>query len=161
MKECTLITAKECPKRVLHLSLDVTGSGMEFLPGDAAGVCPANDPSIVDGLLEHLQLDGSLCAPNNPPSMPSCCTQVVLAPLQLPCNSSAAVCVASNSMNSCYDTAVATSCITLVLRENFVMYRLGRSTYALSVLHIQSADAVGLWCPMHLSGCEDYASLLL
>lgn len=85
VKECTLMTAKECPKRVLHMSLDVTGSGMEFLPGDAAGVCPANDPSIVDGLLEHLQLDGSLCAPNNPPSMPGCCTQVVLAPSAPPC----------------------------------------------------------------------------
>ena len=64
VKECKLMTAKECPKRVLHMSLDVTGSGMEFLPGDAAGVCPANDPTLVDGLLEHLKLDGSQYASN-------------------------------------------------------------------------------------------------
>jgi sulfite reductase (NADPH) flavoprotein alpha-component len=66
VKECTLMTAKECPKRVLHISLDVSDSGMTFLPGDAAGVCPGNDPGQVDALLAHLKFDGAQCAPSPP-----------------------------------------------------------------------------------------------
>lgn len=53
------MTANECPKRVLHISMDVSNSGITFLPGDAAGVCPGNGPTLVDGLLGRLQIDGS------------------------------------------------------------------------------------------------------
>ena len=57
------MTHKECPKRVLHLSLDISTAGMAFQPGDAVGVCPSNEPHIVDELLSTIALDGSECAP--------------------------------------------------------------------------------------------------
>ncbi len=44
--------------QVLHLELDVAGSGMAFAPGDAIGVLPQNDASLVAALLERLGLDG-------------------------------------------------------------------------------------------------------
>lgn len=57
------MTHKECPKRVLHLSLDISTAGMAFQPGDAVGVCPSNEPWIVDELLSTIAVDGSQCAP--------------------------------------------------------------------------------------------------
>eukprot|EP00899_Mesostigma_viride_P019348 jgi/Mesvir1/27414/Mv07211-RA.2 len=45
-------------RRVLHLELDVTGSGLTYLPGDAVGVLPENDPAGVQPLIERLGLDG-------------------------------------------------------------------------------------------------------
>lgn len=47
-----------CSLQVLHVELDVAGSGMAFAPGDAIGVLPQNDASLVAALLERLGLDG-------------------------------------------------------------------------------------------------------
>lgn len=63
VSENRLMTHKECPKRVLHISLDVAAAGMAFQPGDAVGVCPSNEPHLVDELLSILTIDGSQCAP--------------------------------------------------------------------------------------------------
>lgn len=43
---------------MLHLELDLSGSGMRYSPGDSLGVLPENDPALVEGLLERLGLDG-------------------------------------------------------------------------------------------------------
>lgn len=43
---------------MLHLELDVAGSGMAFAPGDAIGMLPQNDAALVAALLERLGLDG-------------------------------------------------------------------------------------------------------
>eukprot|EP00892_Ulva_mutabilis_P009896 jgi/Ulvmu1/7279/UM035_0067.1 len=61
VSENRLMTHKECPKRVLHISLDVASAGMSFQPGDAVGLRPSNEPHIVDKLLSTLSADGSQC----------------------------------------------------------------------------------------------------
>lgn len=63
LAESRRLTAAACDKRVLHVSLDVAGAGMQFEPGDAFSVHPSNDPALVRGLLDHLGADGSQCAP--------------------------------------------------------------------------------------------------
>lgn len=59
--EKRLMTHGQCPKRVLHISLDISSAGMSFKPGDAIGMCPANEPHIVDELLSTLSIDGNQC----------------------------------------------------------------------------------------------------
>lgn len=43
---------------MLHLELDISKSGIRYLPGDSLGVLPENDPALVGALLERLGLDG-------------------------------------------------------------------------------------------------------
>lgn len=43
---------------MIHLELDVSGSGIRFAPGDALGLLPQNDPALVQALLERLGLQG-------------------------------------------------------------------------------------------------------
>lgn len=44
--------------QVLHLEVDLSGSGMQYQPGDSLGVSPVNDSALVNGLLERLGVDG-------------------------------------------------------------------------------------------------------
>lgn len=39
---------------MLHLELDVAGSGMQYNPGDSVGVLPENSDALVDGVLQRL-----------------------------------------------------------------------------------------------------------
>lgn len=60
-RACLLLnspTGPRCSLQVLHVELDVAGSGMAFAPGDAIGVLPQNDASLVAALLERLGLNG-------------------------------------------------------------------------------------------------------
>jgi NADPH-ferrihemoprotein reductase len=56
--EASLMTAVDSDRRVLHLGMDVTGSGMRYSPGDSIGVVAQNDETLVDGLLERLGAGG-------------------------------------------------------------------------------------------------------
>ncbi|GHP03156.1 hypothetical protein PPROV_000191100 [Pycnococcus provasolii] len=44
-------------RKVMHVELDVAGSGIRYNPGDAVGVSPENDPSLVDSVLSRLGLN--------------------------------------------------------------------------------------------------------
>ncbi|WP_132993849.1 diflavin oxidoreductase [Gordonia zhaorongruii] len=52
--ENTLLTAPESSKEVRHLVLDIDGSGLEYVPGDAVNVTPANEPALVGAIIERL-----------------------------------------------------------------------------------------------------------
>lgn len=52
-------TASDVDRRVVHIQFDLSGSGIEYGPGDSLGVLPENDSALVDALLAHLGLDGS------------------------------------------------------------------------------------------------------
>jgi sulfite reductase alpha subunit-like flavoprotein len=43
---------------VLHIELDVRGSGISYSAGDSLAVAPANSPQLVEALLQRLGLDG-------------------------------------------------------------------------------------------------------
>lgn len=45
--------------QVLHLELDLAGSGMEYQPGDSLGVTALNEDGLVDALLARLGANGS------------------------------------------------------------------------------------------------------
>lgn len=51
------LTGRGSDKHTLHLELALEDSGLEYLPGDAVGVVPQNDPVHVDELIETLKLD--------------------------------------------------------------------------------------------------------
>lgn len=51
------ITAGDGSKDVRHLEIDLTGSGIDYEPGDALGVVPRNPPALVDAVLGTLRLD--------------------------------------------------------------------------------------------------------
>jgi sulfite reductase (NADPH) flavoprotein alpha-component len=42
-------------KHTLHIELSLTGSGIQYQPGDALGIVPRNDPSYVDEFLAAMQ----------------------------------------------------------------------------------------------------------
>ncbi len=52
--ENTLLTAPESSKEVRHLVLDIAGSGLDYQPGDAVNVTPANEPALVAALIDRL-----------------------------------------------------------------------------------------------------------
>jgi len=41
-------------KETRHLELSIEGSGFEFRPGDSLGICPQNDPKLVDELIGEM-----------------------------------------------------------------------------------------------------------
>jgi sulfite reductase (NADPH) flavoprotein alpha-component len=56
--ENRLLTGPGSEKETRHIVLDLTGSGVEYLPGDSAGILPVNTCDAVDLVLERLQLTG-------------------------------------------------------------------------------------------------------
>mmetsp|Transcript_17221 Transcript_17221/g.51507 ORF Transcript_17221/g.51507 Transcript_17221/m.51507 type:complete len:883 (-) Transcript_17221:2276-4924(-) len=58
VREASVITAADSDRRVLHMGLDVTGSGMQYQPGDSVGVVVQNQDDLVDALLKRLGADG-------------------------------------------------------------------------------------------------------
>ncbi|WIG56661.1 MAG: Sulfite reductase [NADPH] flavoprotein alpha-component [Rhodanobacteraceae bacterium] len=52
------ITAEGSRKDVRHLEIDLSGSGLDYEPGDALGVVPRNPEPLVDAVLHALHLDG-------------------------------------------------------------------------------------------------------
>ncbi len=59
------ITAAQSTKEIYHLELDLSTSGLHYLPGDSLAIKPSNPSSAVDAVISGLQLSAS--------------TQVVLA----------------------------------------------------------------------------------
>ncbi|MBM7366594.1 diflavin oxidoreductase [Gordonia hydrophobica] len=49
-----LLTAPESDKEVRHLVLDIEGSGLDYEPGDAVNVTPANEPALVAAIIDRL-----------------------------------------------------------------------------------------------------------
>ncbi|MBZ5875863.1 assimilatory sulfite reductase (NADPH) flavoprotein subunit [Chromohalobacter israelensis] len=52
------LNTEDSDKQTLHVELSLEESGLEYLPGDAVGIVPQNDPDYVDELLAALRLDG-------------------------------------------------------------------------------------------------------
>lgn len=52
------LTGEGAAKNTKHYEIDLTGSGMEFLPGDSLAIMPTNDPKLIDLLLEALGFTG-------------------------------------------------------------------------------------------------------
>jgi sulfite reductase (NADPH) flavoprotein alpha-component len=58
------LTCAGAVKNTRHYEIDLTGSGMEYLPGDSLAVMPVNDPALVDAILTHLGFSGGEELPN-------------------------------------------------------------------------------------------------
>jgi sulfite reductase (NADPH) flavoprotein alpha-component len=56
--ENRLLTGPGSEKETRHIELDLTGSGIEYLPGDSAGILPVNPCDAVELVLERLQFTG-------------------------------------------------------------------------------------------------------
>ena len=41
----------------MHIELSLRDSGLSYIPGDALGMIPSNDPELVDALLEQMNWD--------------------------------------------------------------------------------------------------------
>jgi sulfite reductase (NADPH) flavoprotein alpha-component len=52
------ITADGSSKDVRHIEIDLSGSGLDYEPGDALGVVPRNPAPLVEAVLAALHLDG-------------------------------------------------------------------------------------------------------
>lgn len=52
------ISARDSEKDVRHIELSLEGSGLIYEPGDALGVWPQNSPTLVENVLDLLELDG-------------------------------------------------------------------------------------------------------
>ncbi|QIF01042.1 hypothetical protein [Roseimicrobium sp. ORNL1] len=59
LKRAYDLTGAGAAKNTRHYEIDLSGSGMEYLPGDSLAVMPTNDPKLVDELLSLLKLSGS------------------------------------------------------------------------------------------------------
>jgi len=56
--ENRLLTGPGSEKETRHIELDLGDSGIEYIPGDSAGILPVNPCDAVDLVLERLQLSG-------------------------------------------------------------------------------------------------------
>jgi sulfite reductase (NADPH) flavoprotein alpha-component len=56
VKKAYDLSTSDAPKHTRHYELDLTGSGLEYLPGDSLAVQPTNDPAVVDLALTTLGL---------------------------------------------------------------------------------------------------------
>lgn len=65
--DVTPITKEGSPKETIHISFDLTGSGLEYETGDALAVIPTNDSALVDALIAKLGF-----SPNAPVPTPGC-----------------------------------------------------------------------------------------
>ncbi|MGY4531957.1 sulfite reductase (NADPH) flavoprotein alpha-component [Pseudomonas sp. TE3786] len=66
-----LLNRPGAQKETRHLAFDLSGHDFPYQAGDALGVWPSNDPSLVDELLSTLRLSGdSLVELDNQPPMP-------------------------------------------------------------------------------------------
>ncbi len=57
-------------KDIRHIELSLEGSGLSYQPGDALGLWPRNPPSLVQAVLETLQLDGEAAVAHDGQSLP-------------------------------------------------------------------------------------------
>jgi sulfite reductase (NADPH) flavoprotein alpha-component len=53
-----LLTGADSEKETRHIELDLGDSGIEYLPGDSAGILPVNTCDAVDLVIERLQFTG-------------------------------------------------------------------------------------------------------
>lgn len=58
LKKSQTLTGGGAVKHTAHYELDLSGSGMEYLPGDSLAVLPTNDPELVELLLKALGFSG-------------------------------------------------------------------------------------------------------
>src|ERR1035438_2138870 len=56
--ENRLLTGPGSEKETRHIELDLADSGIEYVPGDSAGILPVNTCDAVDLVLERLQFTG-------------------------------------------------------------------------------------------------------
>jgi sulfite reductase (NADPH) flavoprotein alpha-component len=53
-----VLTGPDSSAQKRHVEVDLSGSGLSYLPGDALGILPRNDPCLVDAVLAALGVDG-------------------------------------------------------------------------------------------------------
>jgi sulfite reductase (NADPH) flavoprotein alpha-component len=58
IKERFPLTKEGSTKETYHISLDITGSKIEFKPGDSIGIFAQNDPTLVEHLLTAMRAKG-------------------------------------------------------------------------------------------------------
>jgi sulfite reductase (NADPH) flavoprotein alpha-component len=51
------INGEGSSKETRHIELSLEGSGLSYVPGDALGIVPSNDPELVSALIEEMQWD--------------------------------------------------------------------------------------------------------
>ena len=51
LRECRTLTGADSVKDIRHVAIDIGGSQIAYRPGDALGVLPCNDPTLVDAVL--------------------------------------------------------------------------------------------------------------
>jgi sulfite reductase (NADPH) flavoprotein alpha-component len=56
--ENIVLTGRGSSKETRHIEMTLAGSGLSFLPGDALGIVPRNDPALVDAMLDCLGAEG-------------------------------------------------------------------------------------------------------
>ncbi|MFZ4763341.1 MAG: diflavin oxidoreductase [Roseimicrobium sp.] len=64
LKHAHDLTGDGAAKNTRHYEIDLTGSGMEYLPGDSLAVLPTNDPALVDAIVQQLGFSGNEEVPN-------------------------------------------------------------------------------------------------
>ena len=57
LSRAVVLTGEGSSKDTRHFEIDLSGSGIEYLPGDSLAVKPLNDPKVVDDIIHVLKLD--------------------------------------------------------------------------------------------------------
>jgi len=58
LKQAYDLSTQEAPKNTRHYEIDLSGSGLEYLPGDSLAVLGTNDPILVSDTLAALGFTG-------------------------------------------------------------------------------------------------------
>lgn len=57
--ENIVLSGRGSSKEIRHVEISLSGSDLNYQPGDALGVLPTNDPALVDEVMAKLALDGA------------------------------------------------------------------------------------------------------
>lgn len=134
------MTAPWSDRRVLHVELDITGSGLEYHPGDSIGVLPENSKEMVDSLARRLSVSPDAVVSAAPTDGGS--DQAVLAHIDFPCTVGHALtqrCDITSSPRKLLLRYLAEAC-TDAEEKNKMLYlcsRLGKDAYRTCILEGQ------------------------
>lgn len=135
-----LTTEAAGDRKVIHLEIDIKGSGMQYRPGDSIGVLPENSPDLADKIISRLGVDpGAVFSVKSIEESNGTVDKVPLGHLHWPCTVRAAFsrgCDLTTAPRKSLLRVLAEHCSDSADKDQLLLLcsRQGRDAYATDIL---------------------------